>query len=432
MAGQEPNTTGLLTLYLFDRNKVNKQTPREYLQRYPPQPAAPRAFVDVSDYGAPRRDLNATFVSQGTVIAQEQGMSGRIPVIPRNESAISALYETREGALFGTTAGERNHLFLFLPLTKKFYPLTTFGMEGNRCRCMAEAADGRLYFATEAAAAPGHLYSFDLAANRGFIAALDSADRGEFKSHAGILPDFMRTIEDHGEIVPGEGILTMAAHGHLLCGLSYPGGKFFTYDTVSGKPGTQDIFAQYIVKKGNISRAMLIENGRAYFSGRHGIVLVYDLATRSLRESAMKLPCGAGREYLNSMTSLVTDGRGNAFGGTSADGMLFRIDLRTERLTTLGKPTAESHIRSLALNHDGMLWGLAGMDADITHLFSCDTETGETADRGILRAKIPYTWVVHRADVLRTGLDGQVFIGESDALSHLLLYYPPMRRCAAV
>jgi hypothetical protein len=110
--------------------------------------------------------------------------------------------------------------------------------------------------------------------------------------------------------------------------------------------------------------------------------------------------------------------------------MLFRIDLRAERLTALGKPTSENCIRSLALNHDGMLWGLSGMDADITHLFSYDPRTGEAADMGILRAKIAFTWVVHRADVLKTGLDGQLFIGESDAISHLVIYHPPIQRCA--
>jgi hypothetical protein len=45
-----------------------------------------------------------------------------------------------------------------------------------------------------------------------------------------------------------------------------------------------------------------------------------------------------------------------------------------------------------------------------------------------MRAKTPKTWVAHQADVLITGNNGELFIGESDALSHLLIYCPPIEK----
>ena len=43
-----------------------------------------------------------------------------------------------------------------------------------------------------------------------------------------------------------------------------------------------------------------------------------------------------------------------------------------------------------------------------------------------MRAKIPSTWIVHRANPMITGLDGELYIGEHDDISHLMTYYPPM------
>ena len=52
---------------------------------------------------------------------------------------------------------------------------------------------------------------------------------------------------------------------------------------------------------------------------------------------------------------------------------------------------------------------------------------GKMTDEGILRARMPKTWIVHRADVMLAGSDGEIFIGENDDIAHLLVYLPPVR-----
>ena len=104
------------------------------------------------------------------------------------------------------------------------------------------------------------------------------------------------------------------------------------------------------------------------------------------------------------------------------------MDLKENRLVNLGKPSGENEIRALALGMNGVLWGIAGRDTDLAHLFSYNPENGEFADCGLMRAKIPYTWIVHRADVMLTGLDGELLIGEHDDISHLLTYFPPFTK----
>jgi len=63
-------------------------------------------------------------------------------------------------------------------------------------------------------------------------------------------------------------------------------------------------------------------------------------------------------------------------------------------------------------------------DAELTHLVKYDGE--EFMDCGIMRAKIPKTWIIHRANALITGIDGEPFIGEYDDISHLMIYCPPI------
>jgi len=46
----------------------------------------------------------------------------------------------------------------------------------------------------------------------------------------------------------------------------------------------------------------------------------------------------------------------------------------------------------------------------------------------MIRAKMPKTWIVHQADALITGADGELYIGESDAISRLIACYPPVEK----
>ena len=79
--------------------------------------------------------------------------------------------------------------------------------------------------------------------------------------------------------------------------------------------------------------------------------------------------------------------------------IFFRFEPENEKIINLGKPVYENSIRSITAGHDGLIWGIAGTDDELTHLFRHDPATGESSDMGMIRAKMPRTWILHRADV---------------------------------
>jgi glucose/arabinose dehydrogenase len=64
----------------------------------------------------------------------------------------------------------------------------------------------------------------------------------------------------------------------------------------------------------------------------------------------------------------------------------------------------------------------------LVHLIRYDPDKNQLEDCGMIRAKMPKTWIVHQADALITGADGELYIGESDAISRLIACYPPVEK----
>jgi hypothetical protein len=417
---------------IFNPAGVSRSRPALPEGRPVPAVATPADLYQFA-YHYPSRSQNSVFATRGTFYAQELGLSGRTPYIPRNECAITALTMGNAGALFGATSGARSHLFTYLPLTKRLIPLTTVGEGASVCRAMVTDAQGRVYLGTMGAgdaSRGGHLYMYDAPEKAAILGRLDDRDKGEFcVLFKPPTPELAR-IDDWGELVPGEGIFAMAmdSQRHCIYGLTYPGGQFFVYDLKTRTTAIKDIFGEHIVKKNNISRAMIVASGQVYFSGAYGCVIAYNPQEDQFRRTSMKIPVSAGREYLNTISALAGTGEGIVYGGTYADGYLFSFDPQEERLVSLGKPARESNIRGLAVGRDGIVWGLCGAQDELTHLVRHDPLTRESGDCGMMRAKQPKTWIVHTADALITGPDGELYIGESDALSHLMIYHPPIEK----
>jgi hypothetical protein len=387
-------------------------------------------------YHYPSRNHNSIFVTRGNFYAQELGLSGRTPHIPRNECAITALAMGKNGVLYGATSGEKSHLFIYLPLTKRFMPLNTFGGGQSLCRNMLVDGQGRIYMGTMGLGKEkrdGHLYMYNAPEKELVINSLDDRDKGEFTllfKPPHVISPRLSVIEDLCVPVPGEGVSAMAIDTvrNRIYGLTSPGGKFFIYDIASRKTGVKEIYNEHIGKKSNISRAMICAGANVYFSGRYGSMIKYCPDEDVFKETNMKIPVSAGREYLNTVSALAQADDGRIYGGTYADGYLFTFDPKEEKLLNLGKPSIESHIRGITVGHDGMIWGLCGTDDELVHLIRYDPLNRNLEDFGMARAKMPKTWIMHKADVLITGSDGELFIGESDAISHLFIYYPPVEK----
>ena len=290
--------------------------------------------------------------------------------------------------------------------------------------------DGKLYFGTFNQTAPGALYMYDVPECRATYMNMACCDRGEFTNYSGMPQGKMGEVNhcqlDFASLGPQEGVYALTAVGNKLYGITKPGGFFFIYNTETGELRSHDIFRTLIQEQNNLSKILFTYEGGIYFSAHHGYIIRYDIASDAFQETGLKIPCGAGREYLNCLDALVSAGDGLFYGGTHGDGYIFRLNLKENTLVNLGKPTGEGQIRAMTLGRDGVIWGIAGRDKDLSHLFAYQPETGDISDMGIMRAKIPNTWIIHRADAMLTGLDGELYIGEHDDISHLVTYFPPV------
>jgi outer membrane protein assembly factor BamB len=430
---EQPSKESPLQIIIFNPCGINKPMP-EYTGKYKFKSANATAYASYEfSYYLPTRDKNSIFITTGNLYAQELGSRGRVPLIPRNECAIGALMMSKsEQVLFGATSGGKSHFFCYLPFTKKLIPLNVLSSTPAGCRCMVKDKRGVVYMGTmglKREKFEGHLYRYDAPANNSKFIHMDDLDKGEFNLTS-IAPsgEFSR-IDDLGAIAPQEGVVALCYDQEYdrIYGITTEG-NFYIYDIASQKKTLKPILDEYIVKKNNIPHALLYDDGIVYFSGLHGQIIAYDPRNDAFRMTSMKIPVGQGREYLNYVTCLIKSSDNFIYGGTFADGFLFRFDPRNEELYNLGKPGIESQICSLTSGSDGMIWGLSGGPDELTHLFRFNPKTNESKDLGMMRSRVPRIWTVHKADVLITGADGELFIGESDAISHLLIYYPPIEK----
>lgn len=428
--GEQPGKQSPLQMIIFNPNGVKRGVPAHYREKYPfrgDDPLAANSGIYAYYYSS--RENNSVFVTRGSFYAQELGFRGKVPLIPRLECGITALARLSPRVVLGATSGQRSHLFAYLPYSKRFLRLPPIGDGAQSCRCMVGNGAGEAFFATGPAAGGGHLYRYAADAPRDlYYASIDDIDRGEFRLQDRPVPEAVAAFEDLGCIGEGEGIAALALDGQTgtLYGLTTPGGIFFRRDPASGVISRHDLLGEYFVKRNVIPPALVCAAGKVYFSGKFGRIVCYDPAADSFRLTAMKIPVSAGREYLNCASALAVAGE-MVYGGTYADGYLFAFDPHSETLRALGKPCSENSIRAITVGADGIVWGLSGSASELVHLFAWNPATGESRDCGLMRAKMPKTWVVHRAGCLLTGADGEIYVGEEDALSHLMIYFPPLR-----
>lgn len=422
-------------LILFNPSGMNKETPASYDSFRVDRDGFEEKFevhqrrrADKLDYFLPTREENLAFVTRGTVVVRELGDLGKVPRIPRGEQAITALAKGYDGMIFGATSGRRSHLFLYTSITRWLMPVNVVGGSGEtRCRCMEADPEGRLILGTAGdgtAGVDGALYRYDATACKGAFMELIDRDRGEYEDLTMPLEERATVIEKLAVPAPGEGIhaMTLDAEGKTVYGLTVPSGKFFVHDLASGET---NVLAS--VNDRNVSRCLIRDfNGNVWFSGKQGFLMRYSPESGAIEKTGLKIPIGKGREYLNRLSAAVITKEGVIYGGTSADGLIFRLNPETNELINLGKAASENRVRALTIGKDGVVWGVSGEEGEMNHLFSHDPKNGNMRDLGIVRAKTPKTWTVHQIDAMITGDDGEIYLGERDAISHLITYFPPI------
>ncbi len=116
------------------------------------------------------------------------------------------------------------------------------------------------------------------------------------------------------------------------------------------------------------------------------------------------------------------------FYGGSSDGYLFAFDPVKMKLTNLGKSRAARRLRWLAVGHDGKVYLMAGERSAAwpCQAYCYDPREGGFIELGLLIVdRSPhYYWRGYQFDAMAVGLEGTLYLGESERRGHLFLFLP--------
>ena len=353
-----------------------------------------------------------------------------IDVIPSGESAIRALAVAPDGKIYGATSGDRSHLFQLEPQHGYVVPLGRLA-DKTVHHSLVVGSNGDVFIGTSLAVdnngegysgyAGGHLLKY--------VAKAAAGRRGG----ASIQIDKDCPVQDLGIPVKGQGIyaLAMDRARHMIYGLTYPDGEFFSFNSENGefKSHGRVARAKYPGEKfeneKNIARALVVaKDGWVYTSGG-GNFYRCTVGAKEVEELSVRVPTVPGREAYNRVDAFAQDEAGNIYGGTS-DGYLFRFDPSRMKADNLGKPLSQYRIRGLVAARNGKLYGIGGDTDDMARLFSYDPATGVYDMLGMIDVnhRPYYSWQGYVFDSMAIGLDGTIYMGQAERRSKLYLFYP--------
>ncbi len=349
------------------------------------------------------RDGAFAFITEGTVALRELGNYGVTAPIPNGESAITALIGGHTfKKIYGATSGKRSHLFYYDPSPAADH-VVDIGVLAEEAECRVLMSDrSRLIYGIVNPG--GRIFRY--------------SPQGEFS----VLWKYQVNEIEFFEASLGEEAACAA--------LDPESGKIFALGRESSVLFEFDIEKQSLRRlqeiedSGKSNSIVLDGRGHIFGSAKNGHLFRYSIPQDSLETLDLQLPSPKGMEFLNSLDSAVSDEKSMIYGGTTL-GTVFRLDTATFQLIGFGRPLSDHRIRALVFGRDGVVYGAAGSPEKNCHLFRWNPGTGEVKDLGIPMVHFPRNWVCYDISALAAGPNGEIYIGESERVSYLLIYYPP-------
>jgi hypothetical protein len=346
------------------------------------------------------------FVSEGTVYCFGLREYLVEPSIPRGQTEIGALLALGSGTVFGLTTGERSHLFYFHP---------GFGVahvgpvsEGPATGAALLHLGGNQILGGWWGPEGGGLF--------GHSATVETGQGMEqFRGAKSAIESLKLPRGAHGLAA-----LAGPADDGIAYGLSLPDGGLLRIAGGSDR-------ARVVARVANPAPVLaLLPTGELLGAFAEGRLWHYAPKAGQLTALDAHAPCQKGKRHVAGVQSLIAGADGLVYGGTSTDGFLFSFDPETHAVVNLGKPNRQSNIRALAQGRDVRLYGVVEEPQGLAHLFRFDSTTRGFCDLGVVGAAFPECWTAHSLGSLAVGPNGELFIGETDSLSHLFVYYPPI------
>lgn len=343
-----------------------------------------------------RREVReSTFVKQGMMIAFPTCFPGMTIPIPLDESRITALASTPEGAVYGGTSGGATHLF-----AAEFHGLTgivfDLGVAPSANHCAAVCCGDKTYIAFVNGPKGG----------RAILSRRSRLSEDLIQEWGFERPP----LEDLGECVAGEPVIHAVAlpAGNRVIGTT--SAHIFTLDLESRKFET---VAQAIAG----GRLAVTSGETVVGRGGPGHLWRFDAKSATFDSRAVAFPKGEWSAPLvwakDPQTGLLytADAAGQIFSFSDAAG--FSGPLARAPLAPVGP---------IAVTVDGRMFGFCG--AEMAKMFSFDPKTHELVNLGVAASVIErrrYGYVFADAVI---GRDGEIIFGEDDNGGHLWLYFP--------
>ncbi len=359
-------------------------------------------------------DYDDVVVPQNRIDARDLGYPP-IDVIPNGESAITALSVAPNGNLYGATSGKRSHLFVLNPRHGYVQPLGFLPATTIVTNAVVVSAVGDVYIG---ASPQGHLLKY----------TPQNEDRLPIKVKEPC------AVSDLGPAMRGGSIFALAIdrNANVIYGLSSANAHFFKFSIANSTFTDFGVVAReapegekFEVDK-MMSRMLAIDGkGNVYSSGENGSLFKFDEAKQRLEKLGVRAPAVPGREPWTRVDAFLLDTTGVIFGGTS-DGYLFRFDPEKLTVENLGKPLNQYRLAGLVPGPGGKIYGVGGDDEEIARLFSYDPQNGRYEVLGFVdvNRRPYYSWQAYVIKAMAAGLDGTIYIGQSERISKLYLFYP--------
>ncbi|MEN8227294.1 MAG: hypothetical protein ABFS38_04000 [Bacteroidota bacterium] len=375
--------------------------------------------------------------------------------IPVNSSAITSLITAGDGIIYGGTSGEEPYLFLFDPTINKVRHLGKIPGHTGIHHSLVEDKNGNIFVGT------GMNIFEDVALSKWgegddqFDVTLWKDIKNHYKDYEGGHLYCYRPAQSNGNVklvgmdcdtedlgmpLANNSIyaLTINPQGDEIYGLTYPDGHFFVYNitlkefTDLGEIDHEKVYHGPERAWRTLSRALICDDsGRVFMSGNRGMIKYYDPRSGELVETEIEVP--GDYNYLQfyedytAVEYFTSDAGGMIYGGTT-DGYLFSLDPHKMMLKNLGKVRASRRLRCLTAGRDGKVYIMAGERSTSwpCQFYAYDPDQGCFETLGMLIAdRSPYYyWRGQQFDCMTTGLDGTIYLGESERNSHLFLYIP--------